>query len=83
MLYDAASDSAVFSTTYHVRIVDRVGGGDSFGGGLIYALVSGKERPAGNRFCRCGFLPQARRGARLQPDERRRSRGARRGQRFR
>ena len=43
MLYDAASDSAVFSTTYHVRIVDRVGGGDSFGGGLIYALVAGKN----------------------------------------
>ena len=33
----------VFSTTYHVRIVDRVGGGDSFGGGLIYALVAGKN----------------------------------------
>ena len=42
MLYDAASDKAVFSTTYHVRIVDRVGGGDSFGGGLIYALLAGK-----------------------------------------
>lgn len=43
MLYDAASDKAVFSTTYHVRIVDRVGGGDSFGGGLIYALLAGKD----------------------------------------
>ena len=43
MLYDAASDKAVFSTTYHVHIVDRVGGGDSFGGGLIYALLSGKN----------------------------------------
>ena len=30
-----------FSKTYHLRIVDRVGGGDSFGGGLIYALISG------------------------------------------
>ena len=43
MLYDAASDKAVFSTTYHVHIIDRVGGGDSFGGGLIYALLSGKN----------------------------------------
>lgn len=29
-----------FSKTYHLRIVDRVGGGDSFGGALIYALTS-------------------------------------------
>ena len=43
MLYDAASGNAVFSTTYRVHIVDRVGGGDSFGGGLIYALLSGKD----------------------------------------
>lgn len=27
-----------FSREYHLRIVDRVGGGDSFGGALIYAL---------------------------------------------
>lgn len=33
--------NAYFSTTYHVRIVDRVGGGDSFGGGLIHGLLSG------------------------------------------
>ena len=33
---------AYFSSEYAMRIVDRVGGGDSFGGGLIYALVSGK-----------------------------------------
>ena len=26
---------------YHLHIVDRVGGGDSFGGGLIYALLTG------------------------------------------
>ncbi len=40
MLFDKESDSAVFSTTYRVHIVDRVGGGDSFGGGLIYSLLS-------------------------------------------
>lgn len=27
-----------FSKKYPIHIVDRVGGGDSFGGGLIYAL---------------------------------------------
>ena len=31
-----------FSKKYELRIVDRVGGGDSFGAGLIYALLSGK-----------------------------------------
>ena len=42
MLYDVASDESCFSKLYHLRIVDRIGGGDSFGGGLIYALLSGK-----------------------------------------
>jgi len=32
---------AYVSPTYRIHIVDRVGGGDSFGGGLIHALVSG------------------------------------------
>ena len=43
MLYDTATDTAVLSPTYHIHIVDRVGGGDSFGGGLIYSLITGKE----------------------------------------
>ena len=30
-----------FSKNYLIHIVDRVGGGDSFGGGLIYALTEG------------------------------------------
>ena len=41
MLYDAATDTASFSRTYNIKLVDRVGGGDSFGGGLIYALSQG------------------------------------------
>ena len=41
LIYDAASDKAVRSRQYAIRIVDRVGGGDSFGGGLIYALMNG------------------------------------------
>jgi 2-dehydro-3-deoxygluconokinase len=40
------SDQAVFAPEYLVHIVDRVGGGDSFGGGLIYALASGYEAQA-------------------------------------
>ena len=40
MLYTGGK--ACFSPTYHIHIVDRVGGGDSFGGGLIYSLLSGK-----------------------------------------
>jgi 2-dehydro-3-deoxygluconokinase len=41
LLYDAASGEYVRSRKYSIRIVDRVGGGDSFGGGLIYGLSSG------------------------------------------
>ena len=43
MLYDGKTDTAQFSKEYDILIVDRVGGGDSFGGGLIYALTSGWE----------------------------------------
>ena len=43
MLYDAVSGQYCVSKTYHLHIIDRIGGGDSFGGGLIYALLSGKE----------------------------------------
>ena len=39
MLY--TEGEAYFSKKYSMHIVDRVGGGDSFGGGLIYSLVSG------------------------------------------
>ena len=41
MLYTGGK--AYFSKKYSMHIVDRVGGGDSFGGGLIYSLVSGCE----------------------------------------
>ena len=36
-----ADGRAYFSKEYTIQIVDRVGGGDSFGGGLIYSLMSG------------------------------------------
>ena len=41
MLYDGTD--YCFSKEYHLHIVDRVGGGDSFGGGLIYSIINGKS----------------------------------------
>jgi len=41
MLYDGTE--CYFSKSYHLHIVDRVGGGDSFGAGLIYSLLTEKE----------------------------------------
>lgn len=41
MLYDGAN--FCFGKKYAMHIVDRVGGGDSFAGGLIYALSSGYD----------------------------------------
>ena len=40
MLY--CGGQAYFSPTYRIHIVDRVGGGDSFGAGLIYSLLAEK-----------------------------------------
>ena len=41
MLYDG--DKFYFSKEYHVHIVERVGGGDSFGAGLIYSMLKEKS----------------------------------------
>ena len=41
MLYNG--EDYFFSKNYLVHIVDRVGGGDSFGAGLIYSLMNGYE----------------------------------------
>lgn len=43
MLYNTAKDEAIFSKKYKLHIVDRVGGGDSFGAGLIYGLLQNKD----------------------------------------
>jgi len=40
MLYEGGQ--YYFSKKYNIHIVDRVGGGDSFGGGLIYSALAGK-----------------------------------------
>ncbi len=41
MLY--TNNKAYFSKKYTLNILDRVGGGDSFAGGLIYSLLSGDD----------------------------------------
>ena len=41
MLYDG--EEFYFSKKYHIHIVDRVGGGDSFGAGLIASILNGKK----------------------------------------
>jgi len=41
MLYQ--DGNSWFSKNYLIHIVDRVGGGDSFGGALIYAILSGYQ----------------------------------------
>ena len=48
------------SPTYDItHIVDRVGGGDSFMGGLIYGFIRfPSDESAGFEFCNCGFVSQ-------------------------
>ncbi|MBQ6349515.1 MAG: sugar kinase [Methanobrevibacter sp.] len=43
MLYNSETKKNYLSTEYDIQLVDRVGGGDSFGAGLIYALGTGME----------------------------------------
>ena len=50
MLYNVAKDEYCFSKKYDLHIIDRVGGGDSFGGGLIYSLITGKDTQAAVEF---------------------------------
>jgi len=50
VLWDAASKAFHRSQRYDVRLVDRIGGGDSFSAGLIYGLVTGRGPEAALRF---------------------------------
>ncbi len=50
MLYHRATGECCFSKKYELHIIDRVGGGDSFGGGLIYALMNGKDTQSAVEF---------------------------------
>ena len=50
MLYNVKKNEYCFSKKYNLHIIDRVGGGDSFGGGLIYALLDGRDTQAAVEF---------------------------------
>ena len=50
VLWDAGTGTMHRSQRYDVRLVDRIGGGDSFAGGLIYGLVTGRPPEAALRF---------------------------------
>ena len=50
MLYDVASNEYCFSKKYELRIIDRVGGGDSFAGGLIYGLNQYEDKRSALEF---------------------------------
>lgn len=50
VLWDAPTGALIQSQRYDVRLVDRIGGGDSFAAGLIYGLVTGRAPDAALRF---------------------------------
>jgi 2-dehydro-3-deoxygluconokinase len=49
-LWDSVAGVFHHSQRYDVRLVDRIGGGDSFAAGLIYGLVTGRTAEAALRF---------------------------------
>jgi 2-dehydro-3-deoxygluconokinase len=50
LLWDGGSRALHRSQRYTVRLVDRIGGGDSFAAGLIYSLVTGRTHSDALRF---------------------------------
>jgi 2-dehydro-3-deoxygluconokinase len=50
LLWEGATGTLHRSQRYDVRLIDRIGGGDSFAGGLIYGLVTGRSPEASLRF---------------------------------
>jgi 2-dehydro-3-deoxygluconokinase len=50
VLWDDKGGRFVRSQRYDVRVVDRVGGGDSFAAGLIYGLLTGRDVEMSLRF---------------------------------
>jgi 2-dehydro-3-deoxygluconokinase len=50
VLYDSATKTFLQSQRYTVRVVDRIGGGDSFAAGLIHGFVSGRDLEATLQF---------------------------------
>ena len=50
VLWDDRAGTLIESQHYALRLVDRIGGGDSFAAGLIYGLISGRDPDAALRF---------------------------------
>jgi 2-dehydro-3-deoxygluconokinase len=50
IFWDANQKALHQSQRYSVRLVDRIGGGDSFAAGLIYGLVTGRDEEQALRF---------------------------------
>jgi 2-dehydro-3-deoxygluconokinase len=50
VLLDATTNRFHQSQRYAVRLVDRIGGGDSFAAGLIFGLATGRDSEASLRF---------------------------------
>ena len=50
LLWDTGTGEFHRSQRYDLRVVDRIGGGDSFAAGLIYALVTDRPAEAALRF---------------------------------
>jgi 2-dehydro-3-deoxygluconokinase len=50
LLYDARTKALHRAPRYLLRLVDRIGGGDSFAAGLIFALLDGRSPDAALRF---------------------------------
>ena len=50
VLWDGQADQFHQSQRYDLRLVDRIGGGDSFAAGLIFGLVSGRSPADSLRF---------------------------------
>jgi 2-dehydro-3-deoxygluconokinase len=50
VLFEKATGAFHRSQHYDVRLVDRIGGGDSFAAGLVYGLVTGRSAEAALRF---------------------------------
>ena len=50
MLYDSKSKEGTFSPRYSIQMIDRVGGGDAFGAGIIYSLITGMSAQEGIDF---------------------------------
>jgi 2-dehydro-3-deoxygluconokinase len=50
VLWEGATGTMHRSQRYDVRLVDRIGGGDSFAAGMIYGLVTGRPPAEALRF---------------------------------